>query len=224
MDDSGVNSGTNSGLQVASSLVARTVSERSSQDLCQRILRGHVDCVKKFILEARADDKAYEPGTYGPNDRCGITRHEYVSCIQGAKPTQERQTWNQVKPQASYMDQHLGIGGSTTVGGYAVQQTSGVKSSNNVARTASSHAHPCSSELNLFGRCVENSLQKGLSKYIFIDNNSGTDKCFHKRTVFDQCMNDFKESGWNYGTGGNPIQSTKLARSFSVGGRFVELK
>jgi len=186
---------------------------------CESVLRDHVTCVKGFLRDCRENDWTYEPGTYGSNDKCGTTRQDYVDCAHGPKPSQEM--WG--KGRRVDVVQHQGH--------YNVNkltESGGMPSAGNVTRTQSQMPKPCDAELNMLGKCVETNLRKAIAsgdQYIFLtDVKSGSDKCFLARTVFDQCMKEFKEEGWNKGTGGRMHQSTKLARSFSVRGRFVELE
>lgn len=185
---------------------------------CERALKDHVTCVKDFLREAREQDLMYEPGTYGKNDRCGNKRQDYVNCAHGPEPSNWKKGQTVVDVVAH--QGHYNVN--------KVQQTAGTPSTENIPRTQSQMPKACSMELNMLGKCVETNLRKAIDtgdQYIFLtDINSGSDKCFYYRTVFDQCIKNFKEEGWGKGTGGRQTQSTKLSRSFSVRGRWVELE
>jgi len=141
-----------------------------SRMLCEESLERHVSCVKDFLREARIQGLAYEPGTFGVNDRCSDSRQHYFSCV----------------PQPLLNKSGVGFKGA---------QCEEVEDNRKVLSrqfTKTQTLKECDAELNEFGQCVEMSLRQSLhtgEDYIFLRKNSAApDKCAPKRIMFDQCI------------------------------------
>eukprot|EP00933_Yihiella_yeosuensis_P027285 TRINITY_DN21163_c0_g4_i1.p2 TRINITY_DN21163_c0_g4~~TRINITY_DN21163_c0_g4_i1.p2 ORF type:complete len:192 (-),score=42.40 TRINITY_DN21163_c0_g4_i1:134-709(-) len=188
---------------------------------CERPLHDHINCVKKFLRDARTQEMPYTPGSYTEFDKCAETRQAYVDCVHGPRQKVEPRGIPRVSSQAQPLDF------------YKHTQTTGEPAQEDAASQAgdSSTSRPppvCEMELNIHGKCVENYLRNSITKgqdYIFLGAD-GVDKCAHSRTAFDQCIKGNKElaEGKKKDTHWAPWDSLKVAKHFSIGGSWTPEK